>query len=57
MFSSGLAACASAHRAAPVSDLTVFREMYKFHKIITGKGMDQFINLDHEFLREKYPDL
>ena len=57
VFSSGLAACASAHRAGSVSDLTIFREMYDFHKTATEKGMDQLIIPDHGPLRGKYPNL
>ena len=57
VFPSGLAACASAHRAGSVSDLTTFREMYDLHKTATGKGMDQLTIPDHGPLRVKYPNL
>ena len=57
VFPSGFAACASAHRAGSVSDLTIFREMYDFHKTATEKGMDQLTIPDHGPLREKYPNL
>ena len=56
-FPSGLAACASAHCAVSVSDLTIFRKMYNFHKTATEKGMDQLTIPDHGPLRAKYSDL
>ena len=57
VFPSGFAACVSAHRAGSVSDLTIFREMYEFHKTATEKGMDQLTISDHGPLRGKYPNL
>ena len=57
VFPSGLAACASAHRAGSVSDLAIFREMYDFHKTATEKGMDQLTIPDHGPLRGNYPNL
>ena len=53
----GVAACASAHRPGSVSDLTIFREMYEFHKTATEKGMDDRNIRDHGPLRSKYPNL
>ena len=53
VFPSGLAACASAHPAGSVSELTIFREMYEFHKTATEKGMDQLTIPDHGPLRGK----
>ena len=54
VFPSGLAACASDHWAGAVSDLTIFREMYDFHKTATEKGMDQLTMPGHGPLRGKY---
>ena len=57
VFPTGLAACASAHRRGSVSDLTIFNEMYEFHKTATEKAMDDLSIPDHGPLRSKYPNL
>ena len=57
VFSTGLAACASAHRPGSVSDFTIFREMSEFHKTATEKRMDYLNIRDHRPLRSKYPNL